>query len=156
MKTELAVQQARTNLTMFVMGQARAMEAQGNVMYRAAPDAPESYEALQAHFYDAWAVGGTIKISDAYSDNTVYTSRTANHASRFWHDCLHFLHRLDFTLDSEIRVGLKMVQAVARHYGSYSVEAELMYMDTVAMSLYHSEHGRFPANQWKFIQENMK
>ena len=152
----MEIDQGRQNLTTFVWGKAREMREQGNAAWMPSSTAPESYEALQAHFYDVWAVGGTIKVSAAHSENTVYLSPEANYASRFWHDCLHFLHRLDFSLDSEIRVGLIQVQAVANRFGARSTEAELMYMDTVAMSIYCYQYGQFPANQLEFILENMK
>lgn len=83
------------------------------------------------------------------SDNTIYTSKTANLAFRIWHDYLHCKLYAGFDEHGERRVFAAQSNHLARRLGGALV-AYLFEADTYGQLEYHLKHGKFPDNQLEF------
>lgn len=137
-------------LSRFVVGQAERIRIGQGIRWHAVPDAPNTWEDLYYAYLSAKKKGFYLPVSSLHSDNSIYTTPEVNHACRYWHDMLHCVHGLDFSLASELQVGRIQADCVGRHFGVGSPEHLLMLADTVGQSIYDSIHGKFPDNQREF------
>jgi len=147
---------ARRNLSNFVLEQADLRSRLLGFGYVDAPVAPETYLELVAAYKASMSSGRPLPVWRGASDKTVYTSQGANWAGRYWHDCLHVQHRLQFTTTDEVAIGWLQLGAVAAEFGADSLEWALMYTDTVGQAYYAAEHGgQFPDDQLAFAIETI-
>ena len=155
MITSAAFNKARSNLSSFMLRKADNVAKQIGFGYRDCDNAPGDFEALQAAYKASKQSGLALPVWNGCSDNTVYTSCGANYAFRFWHDVLHCVHGLGFTLQDEITIGLMHHAEVVAYFGPDSIEAKIIYADTVLQSEYEARHGQFPANQLEFVTNSV-
>lgn len=153
MFTSAQFEQARINLSNFLLSHAEFLMYATGVKYEAADEAPNTYEALSQQWADCHTFAiPAFKVWNGCSDTTVYASQSANHAFRFWHDVLHCTMHLDFSLESEIEIGKMQTKKVQEIFGDKSLEAMIMLADTVGQSLYAaSNNGEFPENQMSYV-----
>lgn len=156
-------EQARINLSAFVLDHSRTLQVFHLVGVAAVDNAPNDYASLCA-MWDEIQNGATIgQIAKPFlvwnggSDATVYTTPAANYAFRFWHDILHVTKGLRFDTMDEIEIGIMQTKAVQAEFGKDSLEAKIMLADTVGQSIYaQMNNGEFPDNQvsyvWTLIQ----
>lgn len=151
-------EQARINLSAFVLTHAATLEVLHRVEHVAIEHAPNSYAALCLMWEQCKEFPGIgFHVWNGGSDATVYTTPAANHAFRFWHDILHVTKGLQFDTMDEIEIGIMQTKAVQAEFGKDSLEAKIMLADTVGQSLYaQMNNGEFPDNQvsyvWTLIQ----
>lgn len=153
MLTQMQFDAARANLSQFILRKAHALQKQIGFGYADRNEAPSDYTALRAAYDASKRTGFALPVWSGGSDKTVYTSRGANYAFRFWHDVLHCVHGLDFALQNEIAIGHMHVAEVAAHFGPASVEAAIMLADTVRQSQHEALYNEFPADQLAFVWE---
>lgn len=142
---------ASVRLSQFVAGQAARFITIHGITWCAVPDAPDNWEDLYYAYLTAKRRGTYLPVSNLHCDTSIYTRPEVNHACRYWHDMMHCVHGLDFSLVSEIQVGRIQSDAVMRHFGKGSVEHLMMLADTVGQSIYESANGCFPENQREFV-----
>lgn len=146
------LENARRNLSLFVMVKANRISHAVGFGYTDKPVAPSSYSELIAAWRHSRKTGLALPVWSGASDNTIYTTPGANYAFRFWHDSIHALQQLEFNTIDEIIIGTEQVKAVQVEFGMYSLEAILMYSDTIAQSLYaDANNGNFPDDQYAFV-----
>ncbi len=153
MFTQVQFEQARSNLSAYLLNNAEIMEYLTGVEYEAADEAPNTYEALSQQWADCHTFAmPKFKVWNGCSETTVYTTQEANYAFRFWHDVLHCSLHLDFSLKSEIEIGKIQTRMVQEMFGNKSLEAMIMLADTVGQSLYSANNnGEFPENQLLYV-----
>lgn len=87
--------------------------------------------------------------------NTIYGNEWSNVCFRMWHDLLHMEHHLDTTFEDELEVGAHHVLEAIVEFGSESIEARLMYIDTILQTVCFYKHDKFPADQLGFAMDNL-
>ena len=127
--------QARHNISMFMLRNAELLAKRVGFGYVDVPDAPNDYEALRAAWGASKQTGLAFPVWNGGSDSTVYTSCGANFAFRFWHDYLHASNELDFSTADEIKIGIIQVKTIQADFGLHSLEALIMFADTIEQSL---------------------
>lgn len=149
--------QARANLSLFVLKRADRISKQVGFGYRDVANAPETYASLMQAWETSKRTRAPFPVWSGGSDKTIYTSIGANYAFRFWHDSLHALLGLDFTLLDEVTIGHMQADAVAKEFGHGSLEHSLMHFDTVGQSLYADRNsGEFPEDQLAFVVSQIR
>lgn len=144
---------ARKNLSAFMLTKADQMSRVLGFGYQDADEAPNDYAALLTAWRKAKQTGTFLPVWSGGSDKTVYTSKGANYAFRFWHDALHCMHGLTFNTPDEITIGIMQTAEVAAYFGADSIESKIMYADTVMQSQYADKHnGEFPEDQLAFVE----
>lgn len=109
--------------------------------------APETFEALQAH-YDAT---GRILVWNGASDKTIFATPESNLAFRAWHDFTHLKHTQDFTLTGEAKTCDCQIAAMSETIGRWAwILAPILQAEIVGQALYEAKHGKFPVNQKAF------
>lgn len=143
---------ARVNLSRFMLSKADNMARLLGFGYVDKDVAPNDIEALRAAWAHSKRTGLALPVWAGGSDKTVYTSRGANYAFRFWHDSLHCMHGLGFNTADEITIGIMQTAEVATYFGPDSLESKIMFADTVEQSRYAARHnGEFPDDQLAFV-----
>lgn len=142
---------ARRNLTGFVTEQAEAASRRLGFGWRASELAPESFKDLQHEHRSSELSRLPLRISPRFSERTIYCSRAANHAMRFWHDTSHVQLGLNFTPDDEIELGCYHLEVLrANGFTADSLEHRLLHADTIGQTLCHVTIGRWPIDQLRF------
>lgn len=144
---------ARAKLSAFLIRKADQVQKQIGFGYVDSDNAPGDFESLLTAYQSSKRTGFALPVWNGCSDNTAYTSRGANYAFRFWHDVLHCVHGLGFTLEAEVTIGLMHVAEVKTYFGPDSIEAKIMFADTVRQSAYEAIHGKFPDDQYTFVRD---
>lgn len=144
---------ARAKLSAFIIRKADQIQKQIGFGYVDSDNAPGDFESLLTAYRSSKRTGFALPVWSGCSDNTAYTSRGANYAFRFWHDVLHCVHGLGFNLADEVAIGHMHVAEVKAYFGPDSIEAMIMYADTVRQSQYEAVHGKFPDNQYAFVHD---
>ena len=109
--------------------------------------APETFEALQAH-YDAT---GRILVWNGASDKTIFATPESNLAFRAWHDFTHLKHHTNFTLAGEAQTCDAQIDAMIETLGRWTwILAPILQAEIVGQALYEAKHGKFPVNQKAF------
>lgn len=92
-----------------------------------------------------------FRVSHDHCENTIYGSKAANMAFRFWHDTVHLEHGLETTLEDELRAGRIHVEACKKD-GLSKDHQDLMWIDTCGQSLYNYITGEFPVDQMAYTK----
>lgn len=152
MQNSFVFMRARKNLTRFMMEKAENLTRAFGFGYVDVEHAPNTYEDLQAAFNLSTRTHCPFPVWAGASDKTIYLHCGANYAFRFWHDAIHAIENLNFTTDDEVKIGMMQVKEIAAYFGADSIEAKMMYADTVEQSLYASRNnGEFPPDQIAFV-----
>lgn len=146
-------EQARANLTSFVIHKALKVQREVGFGYRDDAVAPQTDEELMQAWAQSKRDGTAFPVWSGASDSTIYTNRGGNYAFRFWHDSLHARLGLSTPRADEVKIGEMHVDAVAAEFGEDSLEAILMHWDTVGQSNYCDMYGEFPSDQLMFVRE---
>jgi hypothetical protein len=144
---------AVANLGQFVLVQATATQQLAGFGWRGGPDAPADYGGLLRAFLRSQTTGTPLPVSDRFDEPTIYGSRVANLAFRFWHDVTHVrLHR-GFDLQGELDVAEAQLGVLrAAGFRSGSLEYELLHADTMGQTLCGTATGGFPQDQTCFAR----
>lgn len=144
---------ARIHLSAFVSEQADKLIAERGG-FRLLPDGvcPHTLdEMLHAYYHDYM-----YPISHDNSGSGIYVTPWVNCKFRYWHDMLHVDHLLDVTFADEVQLGCIHTNAVREAFGDDSLEARMMYADTVGQSVHYEMFRRFPDNQSSFVYDYVK
>ena len=152
--TRIAV--ARENLSVFVAKQAIRLEDYLGFGFCPTPNAPSSFEEVLTAFEFSEDFRHPFPVYSGACDNTIYLTPHHNQCFRFWHDCLHIELGEDFTHEGELAVAEEHYEAVVRAFGAGSIEAMLMYEDTVGQLDHFKETGGFVENQLDFAIAKIK
>lgn len=148
---------ARKNLSLFILRKALQVQKQVGFGYVDSPVAPDSFDALMLAWNNSKKTRLAFPVWNGCSDNTIYTNPGVNYAFRFWHDAIHACTGLGFNTADEIAIGRIQVETVQAEFGKFSIEAMLMYADTIAQSQYAATTGgEFPANQLEFVRNELE
>jgi len=149
---EARMQTASRALSRFVIDKARKVQRQIGFGYVEAADAPNNMRELMAAFENSKRTGQPLPVFSGASEGTIYTSKEANWAFRFWHDVVHCQHDLGFNFADEVSVAWLQGEAVAAEFGKESMEYRMFMADTAGQSLYAQTHGgEFPVDQWAYV-----
>lgn len=146
------IENARRNLSQFVIAKADEIKKKIGFGYVDMPNAPQDFDELKTAFNASRSSGFALPVWNGASDQTIYSNAGANYAFRFWHDVLHCVLNKGFSTAEEIAVGAIHIQEVQNAFGYESLEALIMYADTIGQSLYAVSHaGQFPENQLEWV-----
>jgi hypothetical protein len=155
--TMLNLEVARKNLSQFIMRKTADIQKQLGFGYVDSDNAPCDYESLQEAFANSSKTHFALPVWNGCSENTIYTDRGVNWAFRYWHDVLHCQMKLGFDPASEKRIGTVHVKHVQDSFGIHSLEALLMYADTIGQTMYAELHnGVFPDDQLEFAKDEIE
>jgi hypothetical protein len=117
------------------------------------PDAPAEYDALCHAYTRSKATGCPLPVSSRHNGGTIYRSRAANVAFRFWHDLTHVKLGCDFDLEGETRVAMAQLD-ILRGFGfePRSPEYRLLFADTFGQTVYNLVIESFPGDQAGFVR----
>lgn len=120
-------------------------------------DAPNSWEELQRAWAESCAHTRPLPVYSGASDKTIYGSRGANWAFRFWHDVVHCQHGLSFSTADELTTGLRQLNELelVEGYGPNTLEYQMLYLDTIGQVEYFAEHGGFIEDQRTWMVEQL-
>jgi hypothetical protein len=144
------IETARARLTKFVLRKASDIVRNTGISYEETNTSSlyaSTYEEVIENFNRALSTPCPYYVMQDFSDSTIYTDPSANHAFRFWHDWLHYKHKLDFSTTDEKFVGHIQTAAVIAEFGLGSLEAQMMYLDTVGQVEYFASNNAFVENQ---------
>lgn len=143
--------EARQNISLFVLAQAAMRERRLGFSCRASAQAPSSYGALLEEFRAAELSGLALRVSSLHNDPVIYDTPAVNLAFRYWHDTSHVLHGLSFDLEDELDLADHHLEALrAEGFGPDTVEHQLLYADTFGQAYFQLCTGQFVANQVRF------
>ena len=142
---------ARANLTQYVIRQAEAVRRVVGFGYVDRDEAPNTDAELIAAWEHSRKTGLAFPVWSGASENTIYLHRGGNYAFRFWHDAIHATRGLCMDVDDEVEIGMMHVKAVEQEFGVDSLEALLMFWDTVGQSMHCYCTGEFPHDQLAFV-----
>jgi len=146
------IEAARRNLSSFVITKARDTAAKVGFGYVDVPNAPNDYDELKTAWNASKSSRMALPVWNGQSDKTIYTNPGANYAFRFWHDVLHCVLNKGFTTAEEIAIGAIHVKEVQAEFGHDSLEAIMMYADTIGQSMYAAcNGGQFPDDQMAWV-----
>lgn len=150
----MALYQARLNLSKLVEREALHLCKVLNISYEDSLHASEDYQTVKQGFNDAISLKKPVLVYRGNSTGCIYLEPYHNWAFRFWHDYLHVKHDLDFNYESELQVARMHLACVASHYGLGSLEYRLMQADTIGqVEFYRDNAGSFVDNQLQFALE---
>jgi hypothetical protein len=115
------------------------------------PNAPETFEGLQAHFRKT----GRVVVSDAASLHTIYGRAAVNFAFRAWHDATHLAGGFPFTIEGETEAceaQCKEIASLARDKAQARAWQNIIRAEIIGQARYEAANGRFPDNQYGFVQ----
>ncbi|MDV6291482.1 hypothetical protein [Rhodococcus aetherivorans] len=142
---------ARARLSEFVRSFAEFTRGSVGFGWTPRPDAPSTYEALQAAYACSTATGESLPVSSAHTEPVIYTSAGVNLAHRFVHDVHHVRLGLSFELDDELELALWHLDRLrAAGFGRHSLEYALFHADLVGQVFVNGLGHRFPADQERF------
>ncbi len=143
---------ARKALSQFLLRKADSLTRQYGFGYVDKEHAPSSFPELVEEWSHSVKTGLAFPVWSGCSDNTIYTSKGANYAFRFWHDSIHATRRLGFDTDDELAIGAEQMKVIQAEFGMYSLEALIMYADTIGQTTHAAlNDGQFPENQEEFV-----
>ena len=143
---------ARHNLGLIALDQAAEWARKRGYMWVGTWTAPETLEGLYDAHEESSRTGKPFPVSLEHSEDTIYMAGHINVAWRFWHDQLHIEHGHNMTMQGELMLAARHLQAVADIHGTASIEYLLAQADTEGQIRYCAEHGHFPRNQLWFVQ----
>ena len=112
------------------------------------PDAPNTFEALQADFIQY----GRLKVFTEFNATSIYGA-AGNLTFRIMHDLGHLLYDAKFTTNDEILLAQTQWKDLERYIPKEWVIVcrEVYTADTIEQSLYENRTGEFPADQKGFV-----
>jgi hypothetical protein len=139
---------ACSNLKRFVLIEAAAMVQMVGFGWQADRNAPGDYRGLLRAYASSQATGRPLPVSDEYTEPSIYGSKQATHALRFWHDLIHVRLHHGFDLDGELEVGAAQLEVLAAAgFPPGSLEYELLHGETVGQTVCAVALGKFPSDQ---------
>lgn len=123
-------------------------------LHYVSPDAPESYKEL-SQYYDTLAAGDPLPVAGGGSEYTMYSQESINHAWRAYHDGIHIVHELDFSLDDKMRtceVQIEHMRMHHDHYGFTDRDYAAVRADVVGQAMYYAKYKEYVVNQASFVQ----
>jgi hypothetical protein len=97
---------------------------------------------------------GAMLVWDGASEATIYRDPKVNHAFRAWHDAQHIRARAGFTLAGErIACERQCRELQTRFPGVPERVLRLIRAEVIGQAEYFAQHGSFPIDQAKFIEE---
>ena len=147
--------QARANLSGFVLNQAAIIQNATGLYYEGAENAPNSYNEVLNEFNQAKQNGGRVRVYSGACENTIYTAAPVNLAFRFWHDYLHYKNEFDFSRTGEELTAFIHCGQVAARFGLGSIEYQLIQADTFGQVEYFWDVGGFVENQLNFAAQKL-
>lgn len=144
---ELILSQAASHLVDAYKACIAAYETVLPLELHIAPDAPESFEALQAE-----ARNGCLRVTEAFSNTSIY-GIAGNVTFRIFHDYGHILLGKKFTTQEEIELAQIQWGDLKQFLSKDWIKiCEVVYFaDTLEQSRFEAETGNFPANQKTFV-----
>lgn len=109
--------------------------------------APDSWKALQVAF-----LSGSVPISNAASDATIYASPSDNVVFRAWHDATHIKLGRGFDRDSELAVAFEQIDQLWQ-IGAPSEVIKTIWLDIVGQVEYYSKYTEFVHDQYAFVSD---
>jgi hypothetical protein len=139
------------NLARFMHEQAARVTRLIGISYRDADECevPSNGVMIRMKFDHCIKTCTAFPISREGNESAVYGA-AANLAFRFWHDYLHYAHRLGVGLRDELKLAAMHRDAVAKRFGADSLEARIMYADVAGQALYFANRGEFIKDQRAF------
>lgn len=110
-------EQARINLSNFILFKAEQIRNDIGIGFIAIDDAPNKFSDLLQAWEESLSKKQPFPIWNGASDSTIYTDAYVNYAFRFWHDYLHYTTGLEFIAHDEIKIGIMQVKDVQSHFG---------------------------------------
>lgn len=145
------VLQARTNLARWSIEIAAERKREFGFGYRPAFLAPSTLEELRTEVRSCQVTGLPLRVSNRYCYRTIYPGPIANVAFRFVHDLNHVFLDASFDVDGELLVAsCHLARLAIDGFGNGTVEARLLFADTVGQTLFLAETGTFVADQLRF------
>ena len=120
--------------------------------FEVATDAPQTYEALRDYYNET----GKIKVWNGASECTIFGYPVVNWAFRAWHDWVHVMNSLEFTVDDEHSVmRFQQLQIIELLGNTAQAQRFCMYLEAEidGQAEYFQKHGHFPEDQRAFFNE---
>lgn len=142
---------ACSNLARFMFEQAARVTRLIGISYRDADECevPSNGVMIRMKFDHCIKTCQAFPISREGNESAVYGA-AANMAFRFWHDYLHFVHRLGVGLQDELKLAAIHREVVAQRFGADSLEARIMYADVAGQALHYALSKKFVEDQRGF------
>ncbi|MDA8357188.1 MAG: hypothetical protein M0Z95_13060 [Actinomycetota bacterium] len=145
------IEQARGNLSRWVVELAQETAEELGVRWRGARIAPQTLDGVVAEFRAAMLTDLPVRVSNRFCEQTIYLSPADNVAFRFVHDSRHYFLRAGFETEPELLVASCHLARLRRAgYPPGSIEHRLLEADTIGQALFVARTGRFVSNQLRF------
>ena len=145
------IEQARGNLSRWVVELAQETAEELGVRWRGARIAPQTLDGVVAEFRAAMLTDLPVRVSNRFCEQTIYLTRADNVAFRFVHDSRHYFLRAGFETEPELLVASCHLARLRRAgYPPGSIEHRLLEADTIGQALFVARTGRFVSNQLRF------
>lgn len=140
---------ARAELSAFVLAVADRTAQEVGFGFVGSSDAPSTYGALRRAFADSAASKRPLPVSNENLSSTIYLSREADLALRFWHDVSHVRQERSFSTPDELDLALWHVAvATAAHLSPLAVE--LLDADLIGQTLLYAATKGYAGDQLRF------
>ncbi|KAF1049315.1 hypothetical protein [Xylophilus sp.] len=154
--TENMLSGARKALSRWTLDRAHRLAKDVGFSYEPVSEGyPETYEAVAEEFRQCNAARRGFRVWAGASDKTIYTSAEANWAFRYIHDVYHAAFRHDFTTAGEFATAVRHVDEVSKAFGADSLEARLIWIDTVGQVQHFAETGGFIDDQLQYARDRL-
>lgn len=151
---ERALVSASMNLSTMFFAEATRLAEQEGFGWRAATDAPNSFEGILDAYQRSKVTGERYPVLTVGSETTILASAEVNHAFRFVHDLTHIRLELGFDPDSEMYVAVEHLNLLRRSgYAVGSLEWHLLHADTIGQIVAGCILGRFVFDQKVFVND---
>lgn len=123
-------------------------------LHYATPEAPETYLEL-CEYYPALVSGDPIPVQSEGCEFSIYSQESINQAWRAYHDGIHLLHQLNFSLDDEVEtceVQVRHMQEYANEYGFTDEDYAAVRADVIGQAMYYDKYKEFVRDQAAFVQ----
>ena len=135
----------------------RALEAfiaDAAPLHYAIEDAPNSYEELMEH-YDSLVTGDPIPVGSGGCEHSIYSRPEINQAWRAYHDGIHMVHELDFSLEDEEQVceiQIEHMRLCSKDYGTFTSEDyAAVRADIIGQAMYYARYKKYVNDQARFV-----
>ena len=145
------INQARENLSRWIMELADETAEELGVRWRGARIAPQTLDGVVAEFRAAMLTDLPVRVSNRFCEQTIYLSPAYKVAFRFVHDSRHYFLRAGFETEPELLVASCHLARLRRAgYPPGSIEHRLLEADTIGQALFVAGTGLFVSNQLRF------
>lgn len=122
-------------------------------LHYAVEDAPSTYDEL-CDWFGPLMAGDPIPVYNGGSTHTMYSKPEINHAFRAYHDGIHLIYELGFSLDDEKQVCEVQLEHMRQHQDEYEFTAEdyaVVVADIVGQAMYYDKHKKYVNDQRRFV-----